>query len=174
VSDDAPPPKWDRDRALPIVQAAFRDMVPFNAALGLQVRDIAPGVCVLELPWRDDLVGNPRTGVIHGGAITALLDACGGASVFLKMPKPIPIATLDLRIDYLKPAVAQHGVFARAECYKLTRSVAFVRAVAYQDDERDLVATAAATFMLATKGDSVMSRASRGDRGERGDRGDKR
>ena len=162
MSEDAP--KFDRDRALPIVQAAFRDMVPFNAALGLQVVDIAPGVCVLQLPWRDDLVGNPRTGVIHGGAITALLDACGGASVFLKMPKPIPIATLDLRIDYLKPATARADVFARAECYKLTRSVAFVRAIAYQSDEHDTVASAAATFMLSTKGDSVMGRASRGEK----------
>jgi uncharacterized protein (TIGR00369 family) len=163
VPDDAPRP-FDRERALPIVRAAFRDMVPFNAALGLDVVDIAPGVCVLRLPWRDDLVGNPRSGVLHGGAITALLDACGGASVFLKMPKPIPIATLDLRIDYLKPAVAQLDVFARAECYKLTKSVAFVRAVAYQQDERDTVASAAATFMLATKGDSVMGRASRGEK----------
>jgi uncharacterized protein (TIGR00369 family) len=139
-------------------------MVPFNKALGLEVVDIAPGVVVLKLPWRDDLVGNPRTGVIHGGAITALLDACGGASVFLKMARPIPIATLDLRIDYLKPAAAQRDVFARAECYKLTKSVAFVRALAYQNDESDTVASAAATFMLATKGESVMGRASKGSK----------
>ncbi|GAC1365712.1 MAG: PaaI family thioesterase [Polyangiales bacterium] len=168
---DDPPRPFDRARALPLVEAAFRDMVPFNAALGLQVVDIAPGVVVLRLPWREELVGNPRTGVLHGGAITALLDACGGASVFLKMQKPIPIATLDLRIDYLKPAAAGRDVFARSECYKLGRSVAFVRAVAYTEpaageapgrDEDDWVATAAATFMLATKGDSVMGRAARG------------
>ncbi len=154
VSDDAPRP-FDRDRLLPVVQAAFRDMVPFNSALGFEVVDIAPGVVVLRLPWREDLVGNPRTGVLHGGAITALLDACGGASVFLKMHRPIPIATLDLRIDYLKPAAAKLDVFARAECYKLTKSVAFVRAVAYQQHENDPVASAAATFMLSTKGQAA-------------------
>lgn len=174
MSDEAPRP-FDRDRAFPIVQSAFRDMVPFNAALGLEVVDIAPGVVVLKLPWRQELVGNPRTGVLHGGAITALLDACGGASVFLKMQKPIPIATLDLRIDYLKPAAPKRDVFARSECYKLGRSVAFVRAIAYQlpdgegagssePKDGDWVATAAATFMLSTKGDSVMGRASRGEK----------
>lgn len=156
------PRNFDRERVLPLVKTAFRDMVPFNAALGLQVVDIAPNVVVLELPWREDLVGNPRTGVLHGGAITALLDACSGAAVFLAMQTPIPIATLDLRIDYLKPAVAQRNVFARAECYKLTRSVAFVRAIAYQNDESDTVASAASTFMLSTKGESVMHRASKG------------
>jgi uncharacterized protein (TIGR00369 family) len=121
----------------------------------MQVVDIEPGVVILRLPWREDLVGNPQTGVLHGGAITALLDAAGGASVFMKMQKPIPIATLDLRIDYLKPATARRDVVARAECYKLTKSVAFVRAVAYQDAE-DVIASVAATFMISTKGDSVM------------------
>jgi uncharacterized protein (TIGR00369 family) len=156
VSVSEAQPSFDKERVMPLVQAAFRDMVPFNAALGMEVVDIMPGVCVLRLPWREDLVGNPRTGILHGGPITALLDAAGGASVFLKMAKPIPIATLDLRIDYLKPAAAKRDVIARAECYKLTKNVAFVRAIAHQGDERDPVASVAATFMIATKGDSVM------------------
>jgi uncharacterized protein (TIGR00369 family) len=146
----------DKERVMPLIQAAFRDMVPFNAALGMEVVDIEPGVVLLRLPWREDLVGNPHTGVLHGGAITALLDAAGGASVFMKMQKPIPIATLDLRIDYLKPAAARRDVVARAECYKLTKSVAFVRAIAYQDAD-DVIASVAATFMISTKGDSVMT-----------------
>lgn len=152
MSDARP---FDRERVLPLLDQGFRQMVPHNAALDLRVVDCAPGVVVLELPWAEHLVGNPDSGVLHGGAITSLLDACCGGAVFLKMPSPIPIATLDLRIDYLKPATPRRGVIARAECYKLGRSVAFARALAYHD-ESDPIASAAGTFMLSTKGKAVV------------------
>src|SRR5690606_24419186 len=148
---------FDRDRVLAIANQSFRQMVPHNAALGLRVVDCAPGVVVMELPWVEHLVGDPDTGVLHGGAITALLDACCGASVFLKMRALTPIATLDLRIDHLEPATPRRTVTARAECYKLGRNVAFTRAVAYHDPE-DPIASAAGTFMLSTKGGAVVAR----------------
>ena len=106
---------------------------PLNEKLGFEVVDFDPdftGVTI-KLPYRDDLVGNPETGVIHGGAITALMDASCGISVFLRKGNPRPIATLDLRIDYLRAADPGEDVIAHAECYKLARSVAFVRAVAH-------------------------------------------
>lgn len=142
-----------------VMGSAFRNMVPHNAALDLEAIDCGPGLAVMRLPWREDLVGNPVRGVLHGGAITALLDACSGASVFFALPSPVPIATLDLRIDYLAPAKPHLAVIARAECYKLGRNVAFVRGVAYHEDPSDPIASSAATFMIATKGDSVMRRA---------------
>jgi acyl-coenzyme A thioesterase PaaI-like protein len=61
------------------------------------------------------------------------------------------IATLDLRIDYMKPATPHREVRARAHCYKMTRHVAFVRGVAFHDDEADPIATSAGTFMLGTR-----------------------
>lgn len=154
---DAPKP-FDRERVLPLLDAGFRQMVPHNAALNMQVVDAGPGVCVLMLPWAEHLVGNPETGVLHGGAITSLLDACSGAAVFLKMQSPIPIATLDLRIDYLRPATPRRDVIARAECYKLGRNVAFVRGLAYHDSVDDPIAATAATFALSTKGKPVVER----------------
>jgi acyl-coenzyme A thioesterase PaaI-like protein len=90
--------------------------------------------------------------------VTTLLDATSGACVYMKLKKPIPIATLDLRIDYLKPSQPRRELFARAECFKATRNVAFVRATAYHD-EGDPIATATGTFMLSTKGKSVQERA---------------
>jgi uncharacterized protein (TIGR00369 family) len=129
----------------------FAAAVPHNRALGMTVCDLSDGVAVLELPYRADLVGDPRTGVLHGGAITSLMDACCGAAVFMKLRRPKPIATLDLRIDYLMPAVPGEAVIARAECYKVTRHVAFVRGVAYHGDETRAIASAAGSFMLATR-----------------------
>ena len=122
--------------------------IPYNAALGLVAEDATAQGVTVRLPYRQELVGNPDTGVIHGGAITALLDAACGMAIFLKMPSPVRIATLDLRIDYLKPATPPKDVRTRAECYKLTRQVAFARATAYHDDPADPIASAAGTFVM--------------------------
>jgi uncharacterized protein (TIGR00369 family) len=121
--------------------------------------DFVLGVVVIHLPYAAHLVGNPDTGVLHGGGITALLDAASGACVFLKIMKPVPVATLDLRIDYLRPAEPPRDVLARAECYHITRNVAFVRAVAYHDDPANPIASSVGTFMLQTAGMSVIDRA---------------
>lgn len=144
------------DRAAVVARLAelnrtFSQVVPHNRALGLEMVELTDSAARVRLPWRADLVGNPATGVLHGGVITALMDACCGAAVFMALPRPKPIATLDLRIDYLMPAAPHETVLARAECYKVTRNVAFVRGVAYHDDESRLIASAAGAFMLGTK-----------------------
>jgi uncharacterized protein (TIGR00369 family) len=106
---------------------------------------------VHELPYDAKLVGNPDSGTLHGGAITALLDGSSGVAVFNALAELVPIATLDLRIDYLKPAEPGKSVISKATCYQVTRNVAFTRAVAYQDDPEDVIAHAVGTFMLSTK-----------------------
>ncbi|HTI67569.1 MAG TPA: PaaI family thioesterase [Caulobacteraceae bacterium] len=121
---------------------------PQAKALGLEVVAIEPAEATLRLPYRDDLVGDPDTGVISGGAVTTLLDHTCGQAVWAALTEYTSIATLDLRIDYMRPAEPGLAVVAHAHCYKLTRSVAFVRAQAYDSDAADPVATAQATFML--------------------------
>jgi uncharacterized protein (TIGR00369 family) len=124
--------------------------IPHSLALGIEALAVSGGIARFRLPWAAHLAGNPDSGVLHGGAISALLDACCGASVISALTETKPIATLDLRIDYLRPADARRDVTARAECYKLTRNVAFVRALAFHD-EADPIAAAAGTFMLGTR-----------------------
>lgn len=125
--------------------------IPHNRALGMRAISLDRGVAVMEVPYNLKLVGNPDTGVLHGGVITALLDACSGAAVFSSLTSWAPIATLDLRIDYLRAAEPNRTVVCRATCYKITRSVAFTRAIAYHDDEANPIASSAGTFMLGTK-----------------------
>jgi uncharacterized protein (TIGR00369 family) len=129
----------------------FVEAIPHNKALGIQLVDMRRAEAVFELPYDEKLVGNPDSGVLHGGAITALLDACSGASVFAARTELTPIATLDLRIDYLRGGDPGKPIRARATCYKVTRNVAFTRAVAYHEDEADPIATSMGTFMLHTK-----------------------
>lgn len=140
----------------------FAANVPHNKALGIVFEAFEDNGIVFRLPYDAKLVGNAETGVLHGGVITALLDGCSGAAVFSAQPR-WPIATLDLRIDYLRAAEPGRAVLAFATCYKVTRNVGFTRAVAYHDNRDEPIASAVGTFMLATKrGDVAITRATAG------------
>ena len=125
---------------------------PQAVALGISTLSVEPGVATLTAPYRPELVGDPDTGVIAGGVVTTLLDHACGQAVYMAMTEPTSIATLDLRIDYMRAAEPGLDVFARAHCYRVTRNIAFVRATAYDKDAEDPVATAQAAFMLGTRG----------------------
>ena len=125
--------------------------IPHAAALNLMMVEMKAGEAVCKVPYADHLIGNPDTRVVHGGVITALLDNCCGIAVGTKTGLRGQIATLDLRIDYMKPATPGEDIVAFAECYKVTKNIAFVRGVAYHTDRNDPIATCAAAFMLGTK-----------------------
>ena len=121
---------------------------PHSRELGLEVVHSARGMAIMRLPWHERLVGNPDELVLHGGVVTTLLDSvCGMATMSARQP-PERIVTLDLRIDYQRPATPHLDLFARAEVTKMTRTIAFLSAVAYQDDPKDTVALATGTFMF--------------------------
>jgi len=141
----------DADSNAPFWQAeagARLGNVPHAVAVGMELVASGDGEGLMKVAWREDLVGDPETGVIAGGVVTSLLDHVCGLAVHIAGQAPTPIATLDLRIDYMRPAKPRHDVFARAHCYKRTRSIAFLRAVAYDDDPEDPIATAQAAFAV--------------------------
>ncbi|WP_298096963.1 PaaI family thioesterase [Brevundimonas sp.] len=104
----------------------------------------------IRAPWREDLVGDPETGVLSGGLVTTLLDHVGGLAVWIALGKFESIATLDLRVDYMRAATARRDLVAEARCYHLTRSVAFVRAWAFEDSPDDPVAAAQSAYILSS------------------------
>lgn len=132
--------------------ARMTRFVPHAAALQMTLVSVGPGRGVMTTPWREELVGDPDTDVIASGVVTALLDHTCGLACNAAAETPMPIATLDLRIDYMRPAAPRTGITAEAICYKLTRSVGFVRAQAWDVDPSDPVATAQASFMLNPRG----------------------
>jgi uncharacterized protein (TIGR00369 family) len=131
-----------------IVAEQFIKALPHSQALGMQLDDIGDGWAILSMPYDPKLVGDPQTGVIHGGAVSALMDTASGAAVMMHPSAPVTTATLDLRIDYMRPATPGQTLRARAECHHVTRSVAFVRAVATDDDDSRPVATATSAFTI--------------------------
>lgn len=126
--------------------------LPQCRAIGLEGVSLSPEKVVLKVGWREDLVGNPLSGVVHGGVITTLLDTVCGIVTFANVPQGRAVATLDLRIDYLKPAEPGADILGAGEVYRLTRSVAFVRGLAYQGGEDNPVANCVATFMIGSVG----------------------
>jgi uncharacterized protein (TIGR00369 family) len=126
---------------------ALARQVGHGRALGLDYRGHGEDWVELALPWAPELVSMEESGIMATGAIVSLVDTCSGTAVWTRMGGFRPIVTLDLRLDYLRPAGRGETVIARAECYKLTRQVAFVRGVAHGGDPGRPIAHSAATFM---------------------------
>ena len=115
--------------------------------LGLKVVSAEKGKLTMELPYSPSIVGNPETGVIHGGALTTLMDSVCGFSVPLALDKLQVCPTLDLRIDYITGATPGQSVYGSAEVYRVTNNVVFVRGVAWQTSPDNPIANCVATFM---------------------------
>lgn len=126
----------------------FIEAIPFSRALRMRLDEIGDGVAVISMPWSEELVGDPRTGVIHGGAVSALMDTCGGAAVMSHPDAPAGTATIDLRIDYMRAARPGQRITTRATCYHVARNVAFVRAAAWDEDTENPVAAATGAFTI--------------------------
>ena len=126
----------------------FIEAIPHSRALAMQLERIGEGMAEISMPYDVALIGDPLSGVIHGGAVSALMDTCGGAAVMSHPDCAAGTATISLRIDYMRPATPGQRIFAHAECYHVTRSVAFVRATAVDEDRVHPVATATGTFTV--------------------------
>jgi uncharacterized protein (TIGR00369 family) len=147
MSDNASP-ELDADARMRRFVDRFMSAVPHLQALGIGFVASGPDWAELQMPYAPQLVAYPETGVIASGAIFSLMDSAAGFSVIVKHGKLEPHATLDLRCDYLRPATPGKTVIGRAECYKITRRVAFVRGIAHDGEPAHPIAHVAGTFMF--------------------------
>ncbi len=136
----AEPTPFDPERFL-------RHPMGHGGALGLRYGAHGDDWCELVLPFDPRLIGDVDRGVLASGPIIAMLDMATSVAVWMKRGGFVPHATLDLRVDYLRPATAGRAVIGRGECYRITRSIAFVRGIAHDGDPGDPVAHVAGTFM---------------------------
>lgn len=102
----------------------------------------------LAIDYDEKLVGDPTTGILASGPVVSLVDTASGLSIWLKSQKFVEIVTIDLRVDYLRPAKVGNSVTARMQCYKATRNIAFVRGQAHDGDADNPIAHATGTFMF--------------------------
>lgn len=117
-------------------------------ALGFTFEGLHDEAPRIRVPWRPEWVGDPETGVLAGGLVTTLLDHVGGLAVWVAMDAFRPVATLDLRVDYMRAAEPGRDLLAQAKCFRLSPTVAFVRGWAFEDDPSDPVAAAQAAYVI--------------------------
>ncbi|MEO6218384.1 MAG: PaaI family thioesterase [Sphingomonas sp.] len=134
--------------SFPELENYLRDGVSGHGhRLGLLYRMHGPDWVELGLPYSPEQIGDPESGVIASGPILSMMDMATSLSVWLKLGTFRAHATLDLRVDYLRPATPGKTVIGRGECYRITRSIAFVRGQAHDGDPDDPLAHVAGTFM---------------------------
>ncbi|MEO1293062.1 MAG: PaaI family thioesterase [Pseudomonadota bacterium] len=140
----------------------FLRAIPLANEIDIQLVHAANGIAILSVPYDERLIGDPQSGVIHGGVVTSVLDTCGGAAVMALASRPLMTATLDLRIDYMRAATPGQTLYTRAECFRETQTIVFVRATAYHvaeggdpaicaGPEDQAVATAVGAFIVDRK-----------------------
>ena len=120
--------------------------LPFSKYLGLKLERLGNGKAIMTIPYHKNLIGDPNTGILHGGVITTLLDSCCGAAVMTAGNPKTSTATIDLRLDYMRPAEPKSIITAEAMCYRVTNSVIFVRANAHDGTKETPIATATGAF----------------------------
>jgi uncharacterized protein (TIGR00369 family) len=124
------------------------ELIPFNRHFGLRVHDLGPGLATVELPFRPELIGNPLLPSLHGGAIAMLLDATGGAAVWTRVSRDDLMSTIDLRVDFLRPARPEPLV-ARGRVVRLGNRVGVVELRAsHAGDEDSPVAAGTGVYSI--------------------------
>lgn len=88
---------------LDLVRQFFDEAIPFNRFVGLKLVSIERGRMLARIPFRPELVGDPIRPALHGGVISMFADTVGGGAVWSLTNPGDKVATIDLRVDYLRP-----------------------------------------------------------------------
>lgn len=136
----------------------FLHTTPHGKDLNMQLLSATCASAKIGLEYQDILLGDIDRQLIHSGVISSLADSVSGLAVFCALPQLETIATLDLRLDHMRPAVANQDLIAQAVCYRLSKQIAFTHALIYQQRHAP-VAVASATFMRASSRQNFMQQA---------------
>ncbi|MCH9687951.1 MAG: hotdog fold thioesterase [Deltaproteobacteria bacterium] len=135
----------------------FHVGIPFNRFLGIQIASMERGLCVLRLPWRDEFVGDASRPAVHGGVISTLIDTAGGGACFTMLDRESDrVATVDLRVDYLRPG-GSHDLWCRGQVVRMGNRVGVARMALYSDrlptttDDDEPVATGQAVYNIVRR-----------------------
>jgi uncharacterized protein (TIGR00369 family) len=146
VSD--PPPLSESAGFDPKLFTADARQVGHGGALGILYVDHGADWVELGLDYQQKLIGVASSGVIASGPIISLMDMATSLAIWIRLGRFRHQATLDMRVDYLRPATPGATIVGRGECYRTTRSIGFVRGLAHDGDPTDPVAHVSATFMF--------------------------
>ncbi|CAN5679206.1 hypothetical protein BH11MYX4_BH11MYX4_30090 [soil metagenome] len=135
-----------------VLRQVMEELIPFNRYLGVKLAESREGYARLEVPFRDELVGDPMRPALHGGVLSALADTAGGAAVWTGLADAhARVSTIDLRIDYLRPARLV-TVVAEATVVRLGNRVGVADVRLYNADAPDVtIATGKGVYNIMIK-----------------------
>ncbi len=126
----------------------FEVGIPFNRFLGIRLAEFQSGWARLELPFREEFIGDPLRPALHGGLVSTLLDTCGGMAVFTTATEEIRVSTIDMRVDFLRPGGPELLV-AESKIVRAGNRVAVTDGTAYHPGKKDdPVATCKAVYNI--------------------------
>lgn len=138
----------------------FEHRISFNRVLGLEIVSVQPGDVRSRFAMRPELVGHYTHGRLHGGVISAVLDAMGGLALMVAIAERHPadntlqvmqrfskMGTIDLRVDFLRQGLGRHFV-ATAEPTRLGSRIGSTQ-MRLVNDEEALIATGAAAYVVS-------------------------
>nr|WP_031485511.1 PaaI family thioesterase [Maridesulfovibrio frigidus] len=120
------------------MKEAIEEGIPFDKFLGLKVEQIEHGFAKLRLPFREEFIGDPRRPALHGGVISMLIDTCGGSAVWASGNVEDRVATIDMRVDYLRPA-GPEDLLAEARVKLLGNRVGNASIIVYSASDPELI-----------------------------------
>jgi uncharacterized protein (TIGR00369 family) len=120
---------------------------PMGKKIGLHYLAVGDARIGTGLLYDPQLVGNVNSGVLHGGVVTAMIDEASGGATVIATNAAQAVATVDMRVDYMRPAEPGRALYCLAHCYRTTRRIAFFRAEAFHTPDKP-VAIGVGTFML--------------------------
>jgi uncharacterized protein (TIGR00369 family) len=135
-----------------VLKQVMEELIPFNRYLGVRVTKASAGFARLEVPFREELIGDPLRPALHGGVLSALADTAGGGAVWTGIEdERARVATIDLRIDYLRPAKLEL-VVAEAQVVRIGNrvGVADVR-LFHPSAESETIATGKGVYNIIIK-----------------------
>lgn len=145
---------------LEAAKAFFGNTHPLFNIMGVDIAHIDKGLAEMVMPYSGQL--SDHRGALHRGALVTLLDTTCGLAIFSALQTMRPIATIDLRVDYLRPVPAGVGIRAIVNCVATTKTVAYIVGRALAGDDMEPVATVAGSFAIDTMGPAFDSGMAKG------------
>ena len=132
------------------IRHIFEHVVPFNRFLGIEIRSLEPGKALLYLPFREEFIGDSTRPALHGGVISSLMDTAGGVAAWTSLEEQDRLSTVDILVDYLRPA-DRAALLAEGKLIRIGDRVAAVEIKVWQEGNEEPVASGRAVYNVVRR-----------------------
>lgn len=130
---------------------AVDELIPAHRLLGITLKEIGEGYALLSMPFRPELVGDPRSNRLHGGLVGALMDSAGGAAAMTTFHSPEDLlASIDMRVDWLEPSHAE-DVLCEAVLVRSGSAIIVVDMKAWHPNSGEVIAVGRGVYRVRRK-----------------------